>query len=208
MVQFTESTRKGNGMVQFTGSTRKGNDEERASTTGSIARIESRSGRKSSAIKASRKSSVIKAEGVNFGIPSLHSAVAFTAENYGADSWKARILDFIHRKSVQTTLLCLLIADVLLIVAELVLHTVYPTKHTVLEQCVPCCPDSGSGMGGERELAGGTGEQYRYDEISCPAGYEYVPGEGPGEQRYYNTDYYVVHTWEVVIFGLTVTILT
>jgi hypothetical protein len=149
----------------------------------------------------------------NFGIPTQRGAQDHVEEHHGRDSWRMKVLEFIHQKKVQYTLTALLILDVLILFSELLLLTYFPMCSVIERDCISCCADSdytnSTTVDGHNDflrfLAGGDGgdEQDHHEEI-CEAGLQPDYDTGTCDSHKWET----VHTVELVLFSFTVVILS
>ena len=144
---------------------------------------------------------------INYNIPALAEMGDHVDEVHGEESWRARIIHFIHQKWVQRTMLILLCLDVIFIFTELFLQSFYPLCNIVVRDCIPCCPFDGiDSHGGDKDvgrwLAGG-GSGSDHHEI-CDAGFEEYTGYSSCDTH----KWHAVHTIEEVLFWCTITILS
>jgi hypothetical protein len=148
----------------------------------------------------------------NFGIPTQKGAQDHVEEYHGKESWRMKVLEFLHQKKVQYTLMGLLILDVLMLFTELLLLTHYPVCSVIERDCISCCADSdynATDDGGHhrdlmRFLAGDGGDDEDHHEEICEAGLQpdYTTGACDPHK------WHAVHTAETVLFSLTVVILS
>ena len=144
-----------------------------------------------------RGSMRIQTKTFNLGIPSLESIRDVALHMHGKDNWRTRTLHFLHKKWVQTTLMSLLILDVLIIFTELILLTSFPPCTTIKRDCVPCCIEEENRYGFNRLLAGDSSHGV------CPTGYEDQTGlPGCDDHKYHR-----IHLTEDILFVITVVIL-
>ena len=147
---------------------------------------------------------------MNYGIPSVAQVDDHVVETHGEDSWRAKVIYFIHQKWFQRTMLVLLMIDVLIIFTELFLMSAFPFCAIIVRDCISCCPDDGSVVDGAeaeadsshstlRFLAGGGGQ-----EELCDAGFNEFTGHPSCDEN----KWHAVHTLEEVLFWITVTILS
>eukprot|EP00536_Pseudo-nitzschia_multiseries_P011195 jgi/Psemu1/259648/estExt_Genewise1Plus.C_3680004 len=144
-------------------------------------------------------------DAINFGIPLRGSVADFSAKTHGTENWKTVVLKFLGQKWVEMALLSLLMADVLIIFAELFLHAEFPTCNMVKRDCVACCKDSLDGVdpGSEvRRWLAGTASSGNDHGGDCDYGYE-----DSGEAECDPHKWEAVHVAEEVLFYITVGIL-
>ena len=77
---------------------------------------------------------------MNFGIPTNAGAELHVDEEHGQDHWRKRALTFLHTPQVQTTLMSLLLLDVLILFVELFLLASYPNCSIIQRDAISCCP--------------------------------------------------------------------
>jgi hypothetical protein len=153
---------------------------------------------------------------------------------HGVNSLEHRVLKFIHGKKVQTILASLLLLDVLIIFTELMLWSMYPHCSIIVRDGISCCPATTTTIHNETAAAAADhaaeeshGERYLLSAwkrfLSSGGGEEGDDDSNHLEEDFcasglepdlYNTigcdehKWYRVHTAEVVLFGLTMTILS
>jgi hypothetical protein len=139
---------------------------------------------------------------MNFGIPTNDDAEMHVHATHGSESWRYKVLRFLHTTKVQVTLMSLLVLDVLILCTELFLLATYPECHTIRRDAISCCPV----LDGEaaRFLAESSSESGHHSEEFCEAGLEPFPEYEAGCDKH---KYEGVHTTEEVLFALTMTIL-
>jgi hypothetical protein len=76
---------------------------------------------------------------MNFFIPTQLDMEIHVHDVHGQQSWQFRYLSWLHSKPVQTTLMLLLIADVLILFSESFLHAQYPPCHIIERDGISCC---------------------------------------------------------------------
>ena len=59
---------------------------------------------------------------------------------HGEDSWEAKVLHTLHSKTVQYTLMGLLLLDVVILFVELFLAAQYPACIFIVRDAISCCP--------------------------------------------------------------------
>ncbi len=77
-------------------------------------------------------------------VPLLEAATTIKVAQimHGQDSWRSKILNFIHTKRVQYTLAGLLVMDVLILFLELAIEAYSPSCDYVEKNGISCCPPS------------------------------------------------------------------
>jgi len=96
----------------------------------------------------------------NFGIPTRQGAREFIEDDYGKESWRMKILDFLHRPVVSHALMVLLLLDVLMLFIELFLLTHFPSCSTIERNCISCCPLSNATLHGEADTTSNETEHF------------------------------------------------
>jgi hypothetical protein len=137
---------------------------------------------------------------MNFGIPTNEDAQMHVHETHGTESWRYKVLRFLHTKKVQATLMSLLILDVLILCTELFLLATYPNCHTIRRDAISCCPVL---EGEAARFLAESGESGHSEEF-CEAALEPSPDYEAGCDEH---KWEGVHTTEEVLFALTMTIL-
>jgi len=126
---------------------------------------------------------------------------------HGEQSWQAKALHFLHRRSVQYVLMGMLLLDVLVLFLDLFLLAEYPSCSIIERDAVSCCPASAAEEQAEagnrmvRALSEAGGE---VEEELCLAPSEaglYPAGCNP--EKWPN-----VHAAEEVFFWITIVILS
>lgn len=142
----------------------------------------------------------------NFGIPTQKGAQDHVEEHHGSESWRMKVLEFIHQKWVQYTLMSLLVLDVLLLFIELLLLTQFPMCAIIERDCISCCPgsDYNTTDDGHRTLRFLSGEDDEHHDGICEAGLQADYDTGGCDPH----KWHAVHTIELVIFSLTLVILS
>lgn len=140
----------------------------------------------------------------NFGIPTQQGAEEHIEEHHGSDSWRMKVLEFLHQDNIQIALMCLLLSDVLILFLDLILLTQYPSCTTIERDCISCCEPAGNHS--NRFLQS---YDYRFlaeddHEDICDSGLEPNFDTGTCDSHKWNT----VHTVEDVLFWCTIVILT
>jgi hypothetical protein len=131
-----------------------------------------------------------------FQIPTNKDERAHVHSFHGPTSWRAKVLRFLHRPSVEFTLMGLLMLDVIILFVELFIFAEFPSCTIVERDAISCCPMSSGENHSERWLA-----SEHYD--LCEEGSE---GEYPAtcdEHKYPG-----VHTTEVLLRSITFIILS
>lgn len=80
----------------------------------------------------------------NFAIPTQEGAREFVQVHHGSESWRMKVLEFLHKRKVQYVLISLLVLDVIILFIELFLLTQYPMCAVIERDCFSCCPESAS----------------------------------------------------------------
>jgi hypothetical protein len=194
--------------VQFSNSAKKKDDDDNANRISHKIRPSSKMNGRSSLL-VSRSSIAIKKDRVNFGIPSKMSIMVHTWENHGEDCWRMHVLEFLHRKWVQMTMMGLLILDLIIIFAELSLMIEYPDCRIIKRDCTACCGIEDGGVEAQQNqterwlstAADDGGGDHHYGEI-CPTGYDETGESGCDVNKYH-----AIHITEEVLFYITVSIL-
>lgn len=133
----------------------------------------------------------LSTKGLNFAVPVTEGVKEYVVDTHGKESWRCAILNILHNHKVQVALMTLLFLDVIILFIETFLIGHYPPCKIIERDCLACCPTAG-----ERFLAGTT-------EPICESGYDNTIGYGSCDENKWHT----VHTIEMVLFGLTITIL-
>ncbi|KAG7342511.1 ion transport protein [Nitzschia inconspicua] len=149
----------------------------------------------------------------HFTLPSKEGARDHAQQQHGKHSWRVRALHFIHRPTVQRTLMLLLLLDVLILFAELFLLALYPQCHLVERDCIACCPNEQNNNDDtdERWLATvessprtSSSPESQHQSDSCDIGYIDTLGEPSCDDHKWEA----VHQAEDTFFGMTVAILS
>jgi hypothetical protein len=141
---------------------------------------------------------VVTKDKVNFGIPSIVSIAAATANDHGHDSWKVKVHHFLSGQVVQYTLMGLLCLDVLIIFAEIFLKAEFPDCRVIKRDCLACCSESYSENDAALRLLAAESSGHGI----CEDGYETT-----GQAACDDHNWEVVHTVENVLFYFTASIL-
>lgn len=143
----------------------------------------------------------------NFGIPTQEGAREYVKEYHGKESWRMKVLDFLHQRKVQYALISLLLLDVIILFIELFLLTQYPMCVVIERDCISCCPVTDANNITEdpknHDLRFLLGEAEHHDDI-CEEGL--TPNDTTGgcdPHKWKN-----VHTAELVFFSITILILS
>jgi membrane-bound ClpP family serine protease len=80
-----------------------------------------------------RQSGLVHDNRVSFRIPTNEDAKIHVHDMHGHESWRAKILYFLHQPSVQWTLIALLLLDVVILFTEL-----YLGAHVSFAFCFTC----------------------------------------------------------------------
>jgi hypothetical protein len=198
--------------LAFSESTKKNDDDDNDNDNDNDNRTSHKIRRSSKMLGRSslgRSSIAVLKDNVNFGIPSKMSVLVHAVDNHGEDSWNTRVLEFIHKKWVQMTLMGLLVLDLLIIFTELSLMIEFPPCRIITRDCIACCGIEHLGGGVEAEqqnhterwLSTAADEGGEYGEI-CPTGYDETGEAGCDENKYEG-----IHIAEEVLFYFTVSIL-
>mmetsp|Transcript_16791 Transcript_16791/g.40932 ORF Transcript_16791/g.40932 Transcript_16791/m.40932 type:complete len:292 (+) Transcript_16791:90-965(+) len=133
---------------------------------------------------------------LNFSVPAMEGVKEYVQETHGKESWRCAILHKLHNHKVQYFLMSLLFLDVIILFIETFLIGHYPPCKIIERDCLSCCPTSAAAAGG-RFLAESTTASV------CESGYDTTTGYGSCDEHKWHT----VHSIEMVLFGLTITIL-
>jgi hypothetical protein len=143
--------------------------------------------------------------GLNFGIPSKQGAQDYVEQYHGKQSWRMKIMEFLHEPRVSMFLMGLLLLDVIILFVELFLLTHYPSCLIIERDCISCCaPESATNEtdhNAERFLSVGVDEHHA--EV-CDAGLEPSYETGACDAHKWET----IHNVELGLFSVTVTILS
>jgi len=82
----------------------------------------------------------LSVKSLNFGIPANEGAQEHVEEEHGKDSWRYKVLSFLHSRKVQIALAVLLVLDVTILFAEIFLLAAYPPCGTIKRDSISCCP--------------------------------------------------------------------
>ena len=141
--------------------------------------------------------------GLQMMVPTNADELHLAHNAHGEESWQAKALNFLHRRTVQYVMMGLLLLDVLVLFLDLFLLAEYPSCSIIERDAVSCCPASAEEAQGNRMvrlLSEAAGEE----EELCLAPTEvglYPAGCNPERWPH-------VHTAEEVFFGVTITILS
>lgn len=138
---------------------------------------------------------------MNFAIPTNQDAQMHVHEEHGKESWRYRVLVFLHSTKVQFTLMSLLVLDVVILCTELFLLASFPNCSTITRDAISCCPVLDAMDHSARFLAedtGGHSEEFCEDGSEASLDYE----AGCDVHKYEG-----VHLTEEILFALTITIL-
>ena len=153
-------------------------------------------------------------------VPAKHDAVHTAAETHGINHWKVKILHFLHSDIVQGVFMALLLADVIILFVELFLQASYPTCHIIERDAISCCSpvtdvlEAASNMTNHsttvdehirRFLAGDESDHHgdSHHNLCEDGGVESVYDAACDTHKWEN-----VHKIEIILFSLTVTILS
>lgn len=139
--------------------------------------------------------------GLQMIVPTNTDELHLAHNAHGEDSWQAKALKFLHRRSVQYVFMGMLLLDVLVLFLDLFLLAEYPNCSIIERDAVSCCPASAEEQGNRMmRVLSETGEE----EELCLAPSEvglYPAGCNPEKWPH-------VHTAEEVFFWVTITILS
>lgn len=140
---------------------------------------------------------------MGFDIPTKADVEYCVDEMAGEDSWQSKVLDFLHQKSVQYTIVGLLFMDVVILFIEIFLLATFPPCYTIRRDAISCCPSASTDESHsrmlfiQRMLAGG-------GDICEEKGTEPVEYEAGCD----GSKYAAVHTLEEWLFAFTILILS
>lgn len=143
---------------------------------------------------AGKQRSRLVERGFSMIMPSNIDQMLHAEDKHGEDSWQVRVMHKLHSKTIQRTLIALLLLDVLILFVELFLLATFPSCSIVKKEAISCCPAT------VEQLSGGGGEE---EEI-CEPGLEVTGYPAGCDLAHLST----VHTAEVVLFSLTIAILS
>lgn len=146
--------------------------------------------------------------GMCFSIPTNKQAQNHAAETHGVDSWRCKVVHFLHSPLVQHTLMVLLMVDVLLLFIELFLLATFPHCTLIERDGIACCPvtNVSSEAVAEEEALGSSHRFLLEDELEhsvCAHGLAEFAEASCDEHKWH-----VVHGVETGIFALTIFILS
>lgn len=145
---------------------------------------------------------------MNFAIPTNACAEQHVEEKHGKDSWKLKVLLFLHSSKIQLLITSLLFLDVVILFVEVFLLAEYPHCNTIQRDAISCCPvmddHTGDDHATEDSHARFLSESDHHEDF-CGSGLEaaFDYEAGCDEHKWSR-----VHTAESWLFGLTITILT
>ena len=142
---------------------------------------------------------------LNFGIPTKEGAHSFVEQYHGNESWRMKIIEFLHKPAVSWTLMGLLLLDVVMLFVELFLLTHYPLCVTIERDCISCCP-SDAALDNETEHVAErflSGDVEGHHNNVCEAGLEASYGTGGCDVHKWQT----IHNVETGLYAVTITIL-
>jgi len=132
---------------------------------------------------------------MKFQVPTNEEAHETGEDKHGEDTWRNRVLHFLHSQNVQRAIMVLLFLDIIILVVEIFLVGYFPPCNVIERDCIACCPSQKSG---ERFLASSS----NYESV-CEAGFDRYSGHGACDGAKYHT----VHIVEEVLFWCTISIL-
>ena len=127
---------------------------------------------------------------MNFGIPTNVGVEEHVEETHGQESWRYKVMKVMHSKTVQYTLMGLLMLDVIILFVEVFLFASYPMCSLIERDGISCCPDSGD-------------HRFLSEEGICPAG-----TKDSGHAYCDDHKWERVHKVEEFLFVLTIFILS
>mmetsp|Transcript_578 Transcript_578/g.1034 ORF Transcript_578/g.1034 Transcript_578/m.1034 type:complete len:404 (+) Transcript_578:250-1461(+) len=139
----------------------------------------------------------IDSQRINYDIPTNEGVDEHVKRYQGHDSWRYKIVKFIHSKKVQYFLMGLLLLDVLILFVEMFLLATYPMCNLIERDGISCCP--AEDQKNTRFLGGGGGG---YEDI-CPAGTIEFGKASCDTHKWHD-----VHVAEKVFVALTILILS
>lgn len=137
----------------------------------------------------------IDSQRINYDIPTNEGVDEHVKRYQGHDSWRYKIVKFIHSKKVQYFLMGLLLLDVLILFVEMFLLATYPMCNLIERDGISCCP--AEDQKNTRFLGGGG-----YEDI-CPAGTVEFGKASCDAHKWHD-----VHVAEKVFVALTILILS
>jgi hypothetical protein len=78
---------------------------------------------------------------INYEIPTNEGVDEHVKRYQGHDSWRYKIVKFIHSKKVQYILMSLLLLDVIILFVEMFLLATFPMCNLIERDGLSCCPD-------------------------------------------------------------------
>ena len=138
--------------------------------------------------------------GVSLRIPTNADANEHVHEIHGKESWQAKALHVLHSNTLQTTLMALLLLDVMILFTELFLSASHPVCTTIVRDAISCCPspDGAVDHSANRWLA----EDSHHGLCEAPlVDTNYTASCDPHK-------YPGVHTTEEALFWVTISILS
>lgn len=146
----------------------------------------------------------ISVKSLNFGIPTQRGTYEFVKEHDGHQSWRMKIIDFLHQPRVTMVSNFLLLLDVIVLFVELFLLTQYPMCFIIERDCISCCPPESTHDDAENDfkrfLSGG-GDALHEDV--CDSGLEPNYNTGGCDQHKWGN----IHNVELALFSITISIL-
>jgi Ion transport protein len=77
---------------------------------------------------------------MNFNIPTDQGVHDHVKGQYSQDSWRYKVLKFLHSNKVQIMLIGLLLLDVIILFVELLILAIYPHCSIIVRDAISCCP--------------------------------------------------------------------
>lgn len=139
----------------------------------------------------------------NFAIPSQEGAREFVEVHHGCESWRMKVLEFLHKRTVQYLLIALLLLDVIILFIELFLMTQYPMCSVIERDCFSCCPETSAHVA-TNDLRFLSSEGDHSTEGICEEGLTPTEGTGGCDPHKWEN----VHHAEFGFFIITIMILS
>lgn len=161
----------------------------------------------------------------NFNIPSSMGTYQHAEEIHGADSWRYKVVKFLHSGRVQVLLMGLLFLDVLILFVEMLFLANYPHCSLIERDAVSCCPAASSSSTAEAAASENEADTHsrflessteshasnssssggHHSDVCAISGGEAVQQFTAGCDEH---KWATIHTVEEVLFALTLTILS
>lgn len=132
---------------------------------------------------------------MNFNIPTVQGTNEHAIEKHGPDSWRYKVLKFLHSGKVQILLMALLFLDVIILFIELLFLASFPHCSVIVRDAISCCPATATA---DHDVS-------EHGDVCT------VPGTEPAKEYEAGCDEHkweAVHTTEEVLFAMTITILS